>query len=83
MNCESAVSCDVHRNHVVRSRYHEACEGQCRATVRLQRLEPRAKTTEVEARVALVCAFTDDGRPLTGGTHLIWRWPVDWVACFR
>ena len=27
---------------------------------------------EVEARVALVCASTDDGRPLTGGTNLIW-----------
>ena len=31
-----------------------------------------AKTTEVEARVALVCASTDDGRPLTGGANLIW-----------
>ena len=41
--------------------------------------DPRAKTTEVEARVALVCASTDDGRPLTGGTNLIWT-VVDWVA---
>ena len=40
---------------------------------------PRAKTTEVEARVALVCASTDDGRPLTGGTNLIWT-VVDWVT---
>ena len=42
-------------------------------------LKPGAKTTEVEARVALVCASTDDGRPLTGGTNLI-RTVVDWVA---
>ena len=28
----------------------------------LQRRGPGAKTTEVEARVALVCASTDDGR---------------------
>ena len=35
-------------------------------------------TTEVEACVALVCASTDDGRPLTGGTNLI-RTVVDWV----
>ena len=49
----------------------EACEeGQWRATVRVQRRGPGAKTTEVEARVALVCASTDDGRPLTGGTNL-------------
>ena len=36
---------------------------------------------EVEARVALVCASTDDGRrrPLTGGINLIWA-VVDWVA---
>ena len=51
--------------------------------VRMQRRRPRAKTTEVVARMALVCASTDDGRPLTGGTTLIcWRWltVVDWVA---
>ena len=57
----------------------EACEGQWRATVRVQRWGPRAKTTEVEARVVLVCAYVDDGRPLTGGTNLIWTM-VDWVA---
>ena len=60
----------------------EACEGQWRATVslvRVQRRGPGAKATEVEARVALVCASTDDGRPLTGGTNLIWT-VVDWVA---
>ena len=34
---------------------------------------------EVEACVALVCASTDDGRPLTGGINLIWA-VVDWVA---
>ena len=45
---------------------------QWRATVRVQRHGPGAKTTEVEARVALVCASTDDGRPLTGGANLIW-----------
>ena len=47
----------------------EACEGllsECSVG------DPRAKTTEVEAGVALVCAFTDDGRPLTGSTNLIW-----------
>ena len=43
-----------------------------RATVRVQCRGPRAKTTEVEARVALVCASTDDGRLLTGGTDFIW-----------
>ena len=37
---------------------------------------------EVEARVALVCVSTDDGRPLTGGTNLIWA-VVDWVASAR
>ena len=35
--------------------------------------------TEVEARVALVCASTDDSRSLTGGTNLIWMM-VDCVA---
>ena len=38
-----------------------------------------AKMTEVEASVALVCASTDDGRPLTGCENLIWT-VVDWVA---
>ena len=35
-------------------RYHEACEGQWKATVRVQRWRrgPGAKTTEVEACVA-------------------------------
>ena len=47
--------------------------------VRMQRRRPGAKTTEVEAHVALVCASTDDGRLLTGGTNLIWT-VVDWVA---
>ena len=37
------------------------------------------KTTEVEARVALVCASTSDGRSLTGGTNLIGT-VVDCVA---
>ena len=46
------------------------CEGQWRATVRLQRRGPGAKTlTEVEACVALVCASTDDCRPLTVSTN--------------
>ena len=58
--------------HEDRCRYREAGEGQWRATVRVQRRGPGAKTTEVEARVALVCASTDDGRPFTGGTNLIW-----------
>ena len=35
--------------------------------------------TEFTARVALACASTDDKRPLTGGTNLIWT-VVDWVA---
>ena len=42
-------------------------EGQWRATVRGRRLGPGAKTTEVEVHMALVCASTDDGRPLIGG----------------
>ena len=50
-------------------RCHEACEGMWRATVRVQRRGPRAKTTEIEVRVALVCTSTDDGRPLIGGTN--------------
>ena len=37
----------------------------------MQHRGPRAKTTEVEVRVALVCASTDDGRLLIGGTNLI------------
>ena len=44
-------------------------EGQWRATVRVQRRGPGAKTTEVEARVALVCAFTDDDRLLQVAGH--------------
>ena len=40
---------------------------------------PGAKTNEVEARLALVCASTVDGRPLTAGTNLIWT-VVDCVA---
>ena len=38
-------------------------EGYCRVQYRGH----EAKTTEVEARVALICASTDDGRPLTAG----------------
>ena len=38
----------------------------------MQRWGPRAKMTEIEARMALVCASTDNSRPLTGGTNLIW-----------
>ena len=45
----------------------------------MQRRGLGAKTTEVEARVAMVCATTDDGRLLTGGTNLIWT-VVYWVA---
>ena len=49
------------------------------ATVRVQYQGPGVKTTEVEARMALVCASTDNGRPLTGGANLI-RTVVDWVT---
>ena len=45
----------------------------------MQRQGPGAKTTEVEARVALVCASTVNGWPLTAGTNLIWT-VVDCVA---
>ena len=45
----------------------------------MQHRRPGAKTIEVEARVALVCASTDDSRLLTGGKNLIWT-VVDWVA---
>ena len=59
------------------------CEGQwrirCRAIVRVQCRGPGAKTTEVESHVELVCASTDDGRSLTGGTNLIGT-VVDCVA---
>ena len=48
-------------------------------TVGVQRQGPGAKMTEVEARVALVCASTVDGRPLTASTNLIWT-VVDCVA---
>ena len=51
--------------------YREAYEGQWRVSVRVQRWGPRAKTTEVEARMALVCASTDNGKLLTGGTSLL------------
>ena len=44
-----------------------------RATVRVQRQGPRAMMTELEARLALVCASADDDRLLTGGTNLIWK----------
>ena len=53
--------------------YHEA------ATVRVQHQGHGAKMTEVEACMALVCASTDDSRPLTNGTNLIWT-VVDWVS---
>ena len=36
----------------------------------MQRWRPGAKTTKVQAHVALVCASTDNGRLLTGGTNL-------------
>ena len=51
---------------------HEACEGQWRATVRVQRWQPGAKTTEVEARMALVCVSTKDNSRLTGDANSIW-----------
>ena len=38
----------------------------------MQHWGPGAKTTEVKVRVALVCASTDDGSPLTGGKNLVW-----------
>ena len=38
----------------------------------MQRRGPGVRMTEVEARKALVCASTDDGRPLTDGANLIW-----------
>ena len=38
----------------------------------MQRLGPGVKTTEVEVRMALVFASTDDGRPLiAGGTNSV------------
>ena len=40
---------------------------------------PEAKTTEVEACVTLICASTDDSRPVTGRLNLIKKM-VDWVA---
>ena len=49
----------------------------------MQHRRPGAKTTEVQACVVLVCASTDDGRLLTGGTNLICRrWSAGslWVA---
>ena len=46
-------------------------EGQGRATVRVQCRGPGAKTTEVEARMALVCASANNDRPLTSDTNLI------------
>ena len=48
-------------------------------TVGVQHQGPGVKMTEVEARVALVCASTVDSRPLTAGTNLIWT-VVDCVA---
>ena len=33
---------------------------------------PEAKTTEVEASMALICASADDGKPLTGGLNRWW-----------
>ena len=53
---------------------------QWRANVRHVRVQcqgPRAMMNELEARLALVCTSTDDGRLLTGGTNLIWT-VVDW-----
>ena len=47
--------------------------------IRMQCRRPGAKTTEVEARMALVCASTDDGRPLTSDTNLIWT-VVEWFT---
>ena len=40
----------------------------------MQRWGPRAKTTEVEACVALVCASTNDDRLLIDGTNLYRKW---------
>ena len=50
-------------------------EGYCQSAVS----GPGAKTTEVEACMALVCVSTNDSRPLTGGTNLIWT-VVNWFA---
>ena len=43
--------------------YVRPVEGYCQSAV-------SAKMTEVEARVALICASTVDGRPLTGGLNI-------------
>ena len=40
-------------------------------TVRVQCRGHGAKTTEVEVCMALVCASTDDGRLLIGGTNFV------------
>ena len=49
--------------------FHEDRREACEASGRLQYRGPEVKTTE--ARMALICASTDDGRPFTGGLNLI------------
>ena len=49
----------------------ESLGTRLRATVRVHCRGPGAKTNEVEVRMALLCAFADDGRPLIGGTNLV------------
>ena len=44
----------------------------CRGRLKSAASGPRVNMTEVEAHMALVCASTDDSRPLTAGTNLIW-----------
>ena len=54
----------------------EACEGQLKPGGLLSECSVRdpeqRRLFEVEARVPLVCASTDNGRPFTGSTRLIW-----------
>ena len=42
---------------------------------RVQYREPEAKTTEVEARVVLICASTDNGR----SSQAVIDWLASWV----
>ena len=65
---------------------HEACEGQCRASVRVQRWRPGAKMTEIETRMETVYVFfytckLSHLRTMTGKLYgRLYLWTVCTVA---
>ena len=66
------IAC-IERATVLRGNIKCVAQSIKQAIARVQHWGPGAKMTEVEVHVCvgLVCASTDDGRPLIGGTNLV------------